>query len=377
MGITSRQLNRATLARQLLLEREGADVVDAVRRVVALQVQEPASPYIALWSRLAEFDPSWLDDAFADRALVKATLMRITLHAVAGDEYTVFHQAMLPILRASRLTDRRYTSTGLTADDADAALAHVVDFATQPKTQDEIMAMLTERLGAAAEPRLWWALRTYAPLLHAPTGGSWSFGRDKAFEAGPAVPQRTSNGQALERLIWRYLEGFGPASTRDFAQFSLQRQAEIRPALDAMADRLTMVEGPDGEQLFDIPHGVVPPDDTPAPPRLLAMWDSILLAYRDRSRVIPEEYRAAVIRRNGDVLPTVLVDGYVCGVWRYGDKGIEVRAFRTLSSEAWEGIAHEAESLGGLIATRDPATYRRYARWWMKLPDDGEARTIG
>jgi hypothetical protein len=376
MGITSRQLNRAALARQLLLERERVDVVDAVRRVVALQGQEPASPYIALWSRLADFDPSWLDEAFADRSLVKATLMRITLHAVAGEEYTTFHQAMLPILRASRLTDRRYTSTGLTTADADAALAHVVNFATQPKTQDEIMAMLTERLGAAVEPRLWWALRTYAPLFHAPTGGSWSFGRDKAFEAAPTIPPRTSNGQALERLIWRYLEGFGPASAQDFAQFTLQRQAEIRPALDAMADRLTMIEGPDGEQLFDIPHGTVPPDDTPAPPRLLAMWDSILLAYRDRSRVIPDEYRAAVIRRNGDVLPTVLVDGHVCGVWRPTDSRIEIRAFRALSSEAWDGIAHEAESLGALISTRDPATYRRYDRWWMKLPD-GETRTMG
>jgi hypothetical protein len=376
MGITSRQLNRATLARQLLIERERVDVVDAVRRVVALQGQEPASPYIALWSRLADFDPSWLDDAFADRSLVKATLMRITLHAVAGEEYTTFHQAMLPILRASRLTDRRYTSTGLTTADADAALAHVVNFATQPRTQDEIMAMLTERLGAAVEPRLWWALRTYAPLFHAPTGGAWSFGRDKAFEAAPAIPPPTSNGQALELLIWRYLEGFGPASAQDFAQFTLQRQAEIRPALDAMADRLTMIEGPDGEQLFDIPQGTVPPDDTPAPPRLLAMWDSILLAYRDRSRVIPDEYRAAVIRRNGDVLPTVLVDGHVCGVWRPTDNRIEIRAFRTLSSEAWDGIAQEADSLGALIATRDPATYRRYARWWEKLPD-GETRAIG
>ena len=376
MGITSRQLNRATLSRQLLLEREPLDVVDVMGQVVALQSQEPASPYIALWGRLVDFDPSRLDDAFAARSLVKATLMRITLHTVAGEEYTTFYQAMLPVLRASRLTDRRYTSTGLTTTDADTALAHVVDFATQPKTQEEIMAMLAERLDAPVEPRLWWALRTFAPLLHTPTGGSWSFGRNKAFETAPALPPRTSNGQALERLIWRYLEGFGPASARDFAQFTLQRQAEIGPALTAMADQLKVIEGPDGEQLFDIPDGVVPPDDMPVPPRLLAMWDSILLAYRDRSRIIPDEYRAAVIRRNGDVLPTVLVDGYVCGVWRPIDNGIEIRAFRTLSSESWEAIAHEAKSLGALLATRDPATYRRYARWWMQLPD-GETRTIG
>jgi hypothetical protein len=361
MAVTFRQLNRATLARQLLLDRQRIGVVDAVRRVVALQAQEPASPYLAVWNRIAGFDPAHLDEAFVDRTVVKATLMRITLHAVAADEYTTFHEAMLRVLRASRLNDRRYTSTGLTSADADAAEKRVAAFTTEPKSKDEINEMLSEIDGSPVEPRLWWALRTFAALIHTPTGPPWSFGRNQVFETAPGVLPRTSPAEALQRFIWRYLEGFGPASAQDFAQFTLQRQSDVAPALEALGDRLRTIEGPDGEILFDIPGGELPSEDTPAPPRLLGMWDSILLAYRDRSRVIPEEYRAHVIRRNGDVLPTVLVDGHVAGVWRPVDDGIEVRAFRELGDGDWDGIGSEAEGLASLIAARDPATYRRYA----------------
>lgn len=374
MALTSRQLNRATLARQLLLERRPAGVVEGVRKVVALQAQEPASPYIALWNRLAGFDPAHLDEAFAKRKIVKASLMRITLHAVATDEYPQFHAAMLRVLRSSRLSDRRYTSTGLTVEDADAALQRVVRYTSEPRSKDEILAMLSD--GSPVEPRLWWALRTYAPLIHVPTGGPWSFGRSQAFATAPTTSARPGERTALQHLIWRYLEGFGPATAQDFGQFTLQRQAEIGPALEAMADRLTILEGPDGETLFDVPGGLIPAADAPAPARLLGMWDSILLAYRDRSRIIPDDYRAHVIRRNGDVLPTVLIDGYVSGVWRPTDSGIEVQAFHALSDSDWRDLAQEAGPLRKLVTSRDPRTYQRYARWWDKLPQ-AERRTLG
>lgn len=375
-AVTARQLNRATLARQLLLERARVDLLGAMRRVVALQAQEPASPYVALWNRVAGFEPAHLDQAFADRRMVKATLMRITLHAVAAEEYTAFHEAMLPVLRASRLHDRRYTSTGLAIADADAAREQLRGFLSQPRTKAEIEDFLSACAGSPVDPRLWWALRTFAELIHVPAGSPWSFGGQQSFEAAPSIPPRPTTDEALRRLIRRYLEGFGPASAQDFAQFALQRQAEIGPALEAMAHGLCTVEGPDGRMLYDVPGGEVPAEDTPAPPRLLGMWDSVLLAYRDRSRVIPEEYRSLVIRRNGDVLPAVLVDGYVGGVWRPLQGGVEVRAFRDLSDDAWAGIAGEARALGAMIASREPATYGRYARWWDRLPA-GEVHTFG
>jgi len=132
MKLTARQLNRATLARQVLLRREPLGVVDAVHRVVALQAQEAPSPYLALWNRIADFDPADLGAALASQALVKATLIRITLHVVDAADYPAFHAAMVRTLRAARLGDRRFTATGLSTADADALLEHVLEFAARP-----------------------------------------------------------------------------------------------------------------------------------------------------------------------------------------------------------------------------------------------------
>jgi hypothetical protein len=373
MGLTHRQLNRATLARQMLLRRERLPVVEAVRRVVALQAQEPASPYVALWSRLADFEPADLDAAFADFEVVKASLIRLTLHAVHADDYPAFHRAMLPSLRASRLHDRRFKETGLSIGAVDALLPDLHEFLARPRVKGEIEELLEELIGER-QPRVLWALRMFAPWHHAPTGPPWSFGRTASFVAASSDGPETDDG-AVQRLILRYLEAFGPASVRDVGQFTMLRQPVIKGALAALGDEVEAVAGRDGTALFDVPGAPLPDEGTPAPPRLLAMWDSILLAYADRSRVIPEEYRQVVIRRNGDVLPTLLVDGYVAGVWRPVDGGIEATAFHTLPDDAWEGLAAEARSLVAHLADRDPTVYGQFARWWSHLPD-GEVRVL-
>lgn len=367
MRLTARRLNRATLARQLLLRREPLDVADAVRRVAVLQAQEPASPYIALWNRLAAFDPAELDAAFADHRVVKATLLRITLHAVHAEDYPAFHNAMLPSLRASRLHDRRYTSTGLSIADADALLPHLLEFAARPRTKAEIEDLIAARLGEP-QPRMWWAFRTFAPLHHVPTGGPWSFGSRSSFVAAPEQLPAERRDESIQWLARRYLEAFGPASAMDLSQFTLLRRPVVRDALGAMAGELERLEGPDGAELFDLPGAPLPAEDTPAPPRLLPMWDSVLLAYFDRGRVVPPDYRRLVSRSNGDVLPTLLVDGYVAGVWRPVDACIEATAFHRLPDEAWSGLAEEAKALTAFLADREPIAYRRYARWWAKLP---------
>jgi hypothetical protein len=383
MVLSARELNRATLARQLLLHREPRSVVDAVRRSVALQAQEPASPYIALWNRVAAFDPADLDAAFASGTLVKATLMRITLHAVAADEHPPFRLAMQRTLRASRLGDPRFSEGGLSIADLDALVEPLVAFAAAPRSKTELETWVGERLGRPAHPGLWWALRTVAPLVHAPTGGPWSFGTRPAYVASPApggmVPPGTSMDEdaALEHLVRRYLEGFGPASVQDVAQFALVPVSRVRQAVGSMRGELDVHRHEDGDaELYDVSGGVVPPADIPAPPRLMAMWDSVLLAYADRSRIIPPEYRPVVIRRNGDVLPTLLVDGYVAGVWRPTGAGIEATAFHPLPADAWAGLEAEAHALAALLDGRDPAAYGRYGRWWADLPGV-QVRTIG
>jgi hypothetical protein len=172
--------------------------------------------------------------------------------------------------------------------------------------------------------------------------------------------------QSTRLLLQRYLEAFGPATAQDFGQFTMLRQPVIQKALKGLAGTVEPVAGPGSAKLFDLAGAPIPDDDTPAPPRLLGMWDNILLAYADRGRVIPEQYRAAVIRRNGDTLPTLLVDGYVAGVWRPVDGGIEATAFRRLDARTWSALAAEAAALAAFLARRDPDAYRRYAHWWDK-----------
>jgi hypothetical protein len=376
MQLTARRLTLATLGRQLLLRREPLGVVDAVRRVVALQAQEPASPYIALWNRVAAFDPADLDRAFVERAVVKATLMRITLHAVGAADYPVAHEAMQPSLRASRLFDRRFTDTGLTSADADALIAPTLDLLAQPRTNADVEAWLAARPDGPVDPRAWWALRTYGPFVHAPTGGPWTFGRRPAYVAAADRPRSGDPEAALRSLVLRYLDGFGPATVADIGQFALVPRSRVRAALAGLEGTVARLEGPDGAALFDVPDGLLPPDDTPVPPRLMAMWDSTLLAYADRGRVIPPAYRARVIRTNGDVLPTLLVDGHVAGVWRPVERGIEATAFHEVSDDTWAALELEAQGLRAFLGPREPAVYGRFARWWRALPG-ADVRVLG
>jgi hypothetical protein len=376
MNLTARQLNRATLGRQLLLGRESLDVVGAVHRVVALQAQEPASPYLALWNRLAGFDPADLDRAFADQAVVKASLMRIALHAVDAADYPAFHEAMQRSLRASRLGDPRFEVAGLSIAEVDALVPHLVGFAVRARTNTEVEAWLDERLGVRPKPGVWWAVRTFGPFVHAPTVGPWSFGQRPSYVAAPEQEPSGDEDASLQWLVGRYLEGFGPASVADVAQFAMVQRPRVRHALRSMALTVETLRGPDGAELYDVPGGLLPPEDAPAPPRLMAMWDSILLAYADRSRVIPPHDRRLVTRNNGDVLPTLLVDGYVAGVWRPVEDGIEATAFHPLSDETWDGLEAEARALVAFLADREPTVYRRYAHWWGTLPR-AEVRVLG
>lgn len=375
MSLTPRQLNRATLGRQLLLRREPLSVTDAVRRIVALQAQQPASPYLALWNRLADFDPADLDAAFADRLLVKATLVRITLHVVHVEDWPTFHNAMVPRLRDARLYDQRFRVSGLSVADADALLPHVSAFAARPRSGGEIEEMLAARLGERKKG-VWWALRTFAPVQYAPTGGPWSYGAPASFVAARGALGPESHDRSTQALVLRYLSGFGPASAQDIAQFTLMTSPTVRRALDALGDRVERLDGPAGARLYDVPGAPIPPEDTVAPPRLLPMWDSILLAYADRSRVVPPEYRTVIFRRNGDVLPTLLVDGHVAGVWRQVEAGIEATAFHRLDERTWQGLAAEARTLVGFLADREPAVYRRYLHWWDKGLPGAEVRVL-
>ncbi len=371
--LTLRRLNRATLPRQLLLQREPVDVVQAIHEVVALQAQEPVSPHVAMRNRVAGFNPTDLNAAFDQRAVVKASLMRITLHAVTAADHRRFHTAMVRRLRASCLDDPRFTRAGLSVSDVDAVAPSVLAFASQPRTTAELEDELAARCGPLPQSSVWWAMRRFLPVVHAPTGGPWGFGARPSYVAAPACAN-TDHGASVQWLVRRYLEGFGPASVPDIAQFTLLQRSAVRGALHHLGDDVQRHQGSDGTELFDVPGRVLPDEHVAARPRLLGMWDSTLLAYADRSRVLPPDLRAHVIRRNGDVLPALLLDGFVAGVWRPARGGIEVTAYGALNEKLWRQIEAEASGLRELLKP-DPGAYRRYAHWWTKLPP-GETRVM-
>jgi hypothetical protein len=374
-----RQLNRATLDRQFLLDRSRLEPVAAVSHLVALQAQDPVNPYLALHARLEPFDPVEVDEAFAGRRLVRASLLRLTLHVTTAQDRPWLHRIMEPSLRAARLNDRRYTSQGLSATDADALVDELVTFAEQPRTSAEIELWLDERSGGRGR-LLWWALQMFAPIHDVPTGGPWSFGQPRRFTAaatgGGQSAQLQDRNDDVASLVVRYLRAYGPATMRDLEQFTMLRRPVVSEAVRTLGEELIHLGGPGRAPLLDVRGLALPHEDAEATPRLLPMWDNVLLAHHDRNRILPEPYRPLVIRRNGDVLPTVLVDGSVAGVWRPVGPGLEVTTFQPLRSADWEAIEVEAQRLAALLTERQPDPYRRFAHWWDKGLPGHETRVL-
>jgi len=363
------------MVRQGLSSRRPVGVADAVRSVLALQAQEPAAPYLALWNRIDGFEASDLDRALADGAIVKASLFRFTLHAVNADDIPWVRAAM-----RSRVRDAGYHDAldhiGLTAKRVDEILEQLSTVMAEPHGNADIEQVLSELVPDAGDPvRLWSALRVVGAFRHAPTTDAWSFGRRPAFL--PCTVAADDESAATAELVRRYLTAFGPATIADMSQFTMLKRSGLREVVESMADVIA-VAGPNGSHLVDVKGRDPEPeaDMTTLPPRLLGMWDSVLLAYADRARVIPDEHRPHVIRRNGDVLPTVLVEGRVRGVWRASTDAIEVRALEPLDDATLERLDHEARDLRRLLGDREPAVFSRFARWWDRLPD-GPMVTIG
>ena len=307
--LTLRELNRALLARQMLLERRSLGVQQAVEKLCALQAQWPQSPYIALWARLTDFRKQHLTRALEQHKVVKATLFRITLHMASARDYPYFAAAFLPAAREK--------TPGVTAQQLEQLSRRVHAAAMKAAlTHEQLEAMGAEDIGSR------WRMRVMAPLLHMPPGGTWShYGRVqlRAMEAVLAaeLPLREDGA---ERLVRRYLSAFGPATQQDLLRFGGLRLGDVRAGLERVELRTFRDER--GRVLLDLPGAPLPDGDTPAPVRFLPKWDSSILAYAppERTRILPEKLRTTVIARNGDVAPTVLVDGFVAATWDIGTK---------------------------------------------------------
>ena len=368
--LTTRQLNRATLARQLLLERAKLDVIGATERIGGLQAQEPASPHIGLWTRLAGFEPADLDLALARRSVVKGTLMRSTLHIVSAADYLHLWPAVVPRLGSSRRQDRAAPPN---AKRLATLRARAEVFTAEPRSLGELREHLGDADGMAPEEVLWWIRRSVA-FAHAPSDVAWSFGRRPRL--AHALPWLGADGwpttdEALQHLVRRYLGAFGPATAADLSQWSGLAVGSVRSAiatLDSAGD-LRRFSDDRGRELLDLEGAPLPDADTPASPRLLPMWDSTLLAFADRTRLISDQDRRVVIARNGDTLPTFIVDGVVAGLWWAeaapgGRTRIVIEPFRPpLRRADQRALDGEGERLADIVAPLEPTVYSRYQRW--------------
>jgi winged helix DNA-binding protein len=332
--LTLRELNRALLERQLLLAPQRLTVTRAIERLCALQAQYAPSPYIALWSRVTGFRKEHLTRALEGRKAVKSTLFRITLHITSARDYPYFAAAWLP---AAREMTPRVTVEQM------AELSRRVNAAAQKQiTHEHLEAIAGEEMGGR------WRTRTLAPLLHVPPAGTWGFhGRPELLGLsawlGVDLPSRE---EGAKRLVRSYLTSFGPATQQDLLRFAGVRVGDLRPGLERLELRKFRDER--GRELLDLPGAALPEGDTPAPVRFLPKWDSSLLAYAppERTRILPEKFRSTVIRKNGDVLPTVLVDGFVAATWNVDRKrGLEIEPLRRLAKAERTEIDEEGARL--------------------------------
>ena len=332
--LTLRELNRALLERQMLLKRKRLGVQEAVERLCALQAQYSLSPYIALWSRLTGFQREELTRALEEREVVKSTLFRITLHITSARDYPYFAAAFLPA--AQEMTAR-------VTPEQTAKLSRKVHAASKkPLTHEQLEALAAEEMGGR------WRTRILAPLLHLPPSGTWRFWGTPTLLGmktwlGVDLPDRE---EGAKRIVERHLAAFGPATQQDLLRFAGVRVGDLRPGLEQLELRAFRDER--GRKLLDLPRAPLPDGETPAPIRFLPKWDSSILAYAppERTRILPEKFRSTVIRKNGDVLPTVLVDGFVAATWNIDRKrGLEIEPLRRLTKAERAEIDEEGERL--------------------------------
>ena len=267
--LTQRELNRALLARQLLLERAPLTPVRALEQVAGLQAQDTRAPYIGLWSRVEDFRREQLTGALHRRTAIKATLMRATIHLVSARDYSLFLPAILPMLRGYW---RRYATSRGYAYEPEELMTRAREYTREPRSARE----LQETLGGEGP---WWRLRFHEPFVHVPHPEEWAFRRQPRYMAAEHWARRpfAAEEDGTAHLVRRYLAGFGPATAQDVAAWSGVPMATLRPALDAL--RLRRFRDERGRVLLDVPRAPLPPPDTPAPPRLLAPFDNAVLSH--------------------------------------------------------------------------------------------------
>jgi hypothetical protein len=310
--LTPRALNRALLERQGLLARSEMSALDMMERLVGMQAQEPDNPYIALWSRLDDFDPGELSGLIADRRAVRAGLMRATIHLVSARDCLTLHPITLPVLA------RTFTSPwgrGLAGVDVrEVAAVGLELLAERPRTRAELSKLLAPRWPDADPLSLAYAVTLNAPLVQVPPRGLWgATGRATWAPAETWLNQKLDPNASPEAIVLRYLAAFGPATVADVRTWS--GLSGLREVVERLRPRLRTFRDERGRELLDVPDAALPDPDAPAPPRFLPEYDNLVLSHSDRSRMFNGLGPGAPFPR-GKALGALLYDGFYRANWR-------------------------------------------------------------
>jgi hypothetical protein len=358
--LTTRALNRAALARQMLLRREKVSVIDGIERLIGLQAQLPNPPYVGLWTRLAGFERDELTRLIEKRRVVRSTMMRATQHLVSARDFRKVRPVLQPMLdQRCRHNFGRATSGIETAELVEVGRAMLEE---RPHTITELKARLAERWPKHDSNALGYTVQLLVPLVHIPPRGTWGMGGAvPAVLAESYLERPMSEDRSPEELIVRYLAAFGPATINDVQEWSGLKG--LRAAVDALRPKLRVLRDDAGRELLDLPDAPLPDPDTPAPVRFLPEYDNLILAYADRSRMLTREAQHAIWTKNG-LLATALVDGTVAAAWKI----VRERKRATLSIDPVRRIAKSdraalVEEGQRLLAFTDPDVESREIRF--------------
>jgi Winged helix DNA-binding domain len=336
--LSPRALNRALLARQLLLERVEAPIPRALERICGVQSQYAPSAYVGLWSRVARLARHDLTRALERRRVVQATLLRVTIHMVSSGDYWPFTEAVRHERREWWLKAARRMAV---EREVVAAVARVRELlADGPRPRDELVKAL------GIDSTTWNGVGLWLDLVRVPPSGTWD--QRSANLYGLAVdwlgPSTATRKEGLDLLVRRYLGAFGPASRRDVSSFAGLSATTLTPVFERLSLRRFRDE--DGGELLDLPRAPIPDPDTPAPVRFLPTWDATLLVHARRTQILPERHRPRVFdTKTPHSVPTFTVDGQVAGTWREEKGRIRVEAFDRLPRTVRREVDEEAERL--------------------------------
>lgn len=345
--LTLRELNRATLARQMLLARESIPVTAVVERLVGMQAQLASAPFVGLWTRVNDFRRDDLAHTVEDHTVVKATMMRATLHLVTAEDYGWLRATLQPALAGASESILEQRGVEL---DIPAILKLAREYLEQPRTFAEITAHFSALFPDTDIGSIRYTIRTHLPLVQVPVAlavGGWSYPGNPRFALADSWLGKPIEDDAnLRELVLRYLAAFGPARVTDMQTWS---GLKLKGALDAIKPELVTYRDEQGVELFDLPNAPLPDADTPAPERFLPEFDNLLLSHSNRTRVVADAYRPKVYLPGLRVAATILVDGLVRGAWKVekakGAAALVIEPFEALTSANRAALEAEGEQL--------------------------------